>query len=280
MRVASASLAAQLLIGHVHRALCVLNAVCRHAPCGHSNAAVQAVLLEHHSPDVSIGHARAVFAEPEERDIREMVVGVGRRAIVQAVRPNPVAAAHARHRGLGRLACASGQGVVVRWVVLVVFDYAPVWRLEHDHIHPAAIPHFHQAQLLADGVVPAVLCHGPAARSIPATRLQSSRCATVKQAMPVLAPPARTVAPALGNQLLVLRERLGKTRRVQPARAAQVAGIAQVIACGKVPGNLVAMNGGAAVGVLEGIALARHFHPANAHAGLRTECARASDVGF
>ena len=98
--------------------------------------------------------------------------------------------------------------------------------------------------------------------------------------MPVLAPPARTIAPALGNQLLVLRERLGEPRRVQPARAAQVAGIAQVIACGKVPGNLVAMNGGAAVGVLEGIALARHFHPANAHADLRTECARARDVGF
>ena len=280
MRVASASLAAQLRIGHVHRAPGVLDSVCRHAPCGHSNAAVQAVLLEHHSPDVAIGHARAVLAEPEERDIREMVVCVGRRAIVQAVRPNPVAAAHARYRRLCGLACASGQGVVVRWVVLVVFDYAPVWRLEHDHIHPAAIPHLHQAQLLADGVVPAVLCHGPAARSIPATRLQPSRCATVHQAMAVLAPPARTIAPALGNQLFVLRERLGKPRRVQPAGAAQVAGIAQVIACGKVPGNLVAMNGGAAVGVLEWIALARHLYPANAYASLRTECACASDVGF
>ena len=280
MRVASASLAAQLLIGHFHRALCVLNAVCRHAPCGHSNAAVQAVLLEHHSPDVAIGNARAVLAEPEERDIRELVVGVGRRAIVQAVRPNPVTAAHARHRGLGGLACAGGQGVVVGRVVLVVFDHAPVWRLEHDHIHPAAIPHFHKAQLLADGVVPAVLCHGPAARSIPATRLQPSGCATVHQAMAVLAPPARTIAPALGNQLFVLRERLGEPRRVQPARAAQVAGIAKVIACCKVPGNLIAMNGGASVGVLEGIALARHFHPANAHSSLRAECARASDVGF
>ena len=160
-------LGAELGITHGDGALCALGAHGRHAPAQLADSAVEAVLLIDHPAHIAIRHAGGVFAEAPKRYIREVWVAVWGRAIVQAVRAKPVAAAHACHDGGAVLRHAAGDSQVVRVVVLVVLDHAPVRGLDDRHVHPAAIPDLGQADFLAGGVVPAVFVHGVAARFAP-----------------------------------------------------------------------------------------------------------------
>ena len=279
VRVRPCHRAPENVIRHRHRALGALRAVRTHAPAQPSIAIVQGVLLVDQPAHVAKGHARAVLAEAPERHVGEMPVVVDRRAIEQAVRPQPVAAPHLGHRRAHVLHPTVGQRKDVRRVVGVVLHHAPIRAFQHHHVRPAPIPKLGHAHFLAHRVEPAVFHPRPLARDVPCP--VQARAAAAVARLVILGPPVDPGPAVTANQLLLLREHPRQPRRMQPALPTQPARVAQIVARARpIPVNLVAMHRLALVGVVERVGVARHLHPTDAHGDLRVERIRAGIIGM
>ncbi len=282
MGVAPADGAPQNRIRHVRRALGVLDTVCGQAPAHECRAAVQTVLLVDQPAHVAIGHARGILAEAPENHVGEMAVRIWRRAVMQLVRPEPVAAAHLGHDGLECLGHARGQAVVVGLVARVVLDHAAVGRLDQHHLDPAPIPKLGQAQLLVGAVVPARFFHRPAARILACIGQARGTAALVGQpARIALLPPGGAIAATGQDQLARLRKCARDALRMQPFVPLEIPRVAQVPFLRRpIPTHLATAHDRAFVAILCWIAHALNAHAAKAHGSLGPEGIAAGIVGM
>ena len=224
-------------------------------------ACVDLILQRHHRADETVGHAGQVFPEAPERHIGQLVGA--RVRVLQQVRAEPDAAAQLAVDGRLRLELARPHRGDVQRVLLVELDCARA-QVEHQAAHIGRVPALLQRHA-------AVVDVSPVPRADRHARLLIE-CAHQRRALAGALHPVGLPAAGTGvDQIGVLRHGRGHQVNREPLLPDDVPGLLERGVAHRrrpVPEHLAAVHRLRLVGVEEGVAVARHMHPAQPSLGL------------